>query len=187
MANNYLNLRGQESVLRSLDEIQDIVSDGKLVVVFGNGIRDRIVTRTQQGIDANGRKFKAYSAAYGQLKGRRSPVTLSGTATRRGIGPVTMMGLVEAKKTSNTTGQIRIRSGGKSDRRIVGDAHHYGKGRNPERKWMGLSPADRRDLSNVIVDWIDDQLRGRVPSAGAMTVRGTVVKRRGSIIVGDNP
>lgn len=174
MANRYAELRGVRDVLRSMDRLDQILADGRLIDWAGPKIRDAITRRTQQGIDVNERRFTPYSPAYARLKGRRSPVTLAGTATRRGVAPPVMMGLVRHRKVTNTRGDVEVRSGGDPDRKMVAEAHHRGQGSNPKRKWFGVSKPDIKRLDDATVDYLDAQLRGAA-------VRGAVESTRPNV------
>ena len=156
--------RAQERVLHQIGEIEKLLDADALVKWAGPEVRKAVAGRTSKGVDVEDRKFEGYSDDYADRKkgGRRSPVTLTDSGE--------MLHLLEFRKTGKASGKVYVRTGGHPNRAAVAAAHQHGAGNVPQRRWLGMSPADMKLLNRETLLWLER----------ALALKGPGLKKTGS-------
>lgn len=129
-------------------------------------IPQMVITRTKQGFDVKGRQFKAYSASYMAKKvaAGRSPLvnlwltgaTVGSFQMRASKVSALQLSLLFAPDGAQSA-QMKLVPGGTEQtgratppHNILGWYHHRGLGKNPKRKWMGLTPQQMDALAKEV-------------------------------------
>lgn len=100
----------------------------------GLEVRDRIVTRTQSGLDENRRKFTPYPHSKATVD-----LTDTGQMLEQDFQPV------EVTDRSVGLGFRTVRS------EQIADAHINGKGRLPPRRFLGVPQSWLRDIKTILI------------------------------------
>ncbi len=176
----------EEEVQRYILYVSKIAPNASDLQAAGDFLVNRRITETLNGKDVDGTGFAQYSPAYALRKGT-SAVTLYSPDRKGGSGEH-MLEALEARvvddgptsslevgifgnaelaaraKIQNEGGTLRTRlgtgHGGFKTPLGVGAKQKRGKAllEIPERRWLGASEEDLRDMQQVIVDRIDERV-----------------------------
>ena len=120
----------------------------ELLEQLGFFAETQILTRTIEGKDFQGAAFEGYSAGYAKrrkAKGRpvsKADLFFSGR----------MQGLVTHKVGSDSSVRLFIAGGHQA---MIGAAHHFGRGRVPQREWFDLNDQDIDQIHDMVVKAVE--------------------------------
>jgi hypothetical protein len=127
-----VEIRGINEALAPFKSIESFLSSKKPMRGFCDGVRERILEKTEKGQDYMSRKFKPYSKAYAKRKGSKH-VNLRVTGR--------MLTAIKSLAVTPDHGKIWIqpRSHGKINADMLANIHSTGTGKQPQREFMNIS------------------------------------------------
>jgi phage gpG-like protein len=144
-------VRGLSEMQRKYARIQNILKNGNKNIYekIGDEAIRYILTRTALSIDANGKRFEPYTSKYAKKKGNHVDLKISGKM---------LNSIVRTAYAKFCRIYVRADNHGKISTYDLGLIHNFGVGKQPERKFMGLTKRESEEIKKILREYIVEEI-----------------------------